>query len=87
MVASGSRTRSLVSCIAGSQQSCRFSQSSGPRRSCVGTGPAFADTGVGCRAHGEGDRRSRRMEQLTDLSVSDQAKEDASAGLTMQMRL
>src|SRR5258708_1705522 len=37
MVASGSRTviaGSLSSCIAGFQQSCRFSQSSGLRRSC-----------------------------------------------------
>src|SRR6266404_156492 len=32
----------------------------GPRRSCVGTGPAFAATGVGSRAHWEGDRRSKR---------------------------
>jgi hypothetical protein len=40
--------------------SCRFSQSSGPRRSCVGTGPAFAAAGVGSRAHREGDRRSTR---------------------------
>ena len=31
-----------------------------PRRSCVGIGPAFAATGVGNRAHGEGGRRSRR---------------------------
>src|SRR5258708_5002662 len=38
----------------------RFSQSSGPRRSCVGTETDFAATGVGSRAHGEGDRRSRR---------------------------
>src|SRR2546425_13240024 len=28
--------------------------------SCVGTGPAFAATGVGSRAHREGDRRSTR---------------------------
>ncbi len=35
---------SLSCCIAGFHQSCRFSQSSGPRRSCVGTGPAFAAT-------------------------------------------
>jgi hypothetical protein len=33
---------------------------SGARRSCVGTGPAFAATGVGSRAHWEGDRRSTR---------------------------
>src|SRR3981189_1149428 len=48
MVASGSRTMiagSLSSCIAGFHQSCRFSQSFGPT-SCVGTGPAFAATGV-----------------------------------------
>src|SRR5258706_7187351 len=32
----------------------------GPRGSCVGTGPAFAATGVGSRAHTEGDRRSKR---------------------------
>src|SRR5216683_532626 len=58
MVASGSRTMiagSLSSCIAGFQQSCRFSQSSSPRRSCVGTGPAFAVTGVGSRAQAEAD--------------------------------
>src|ERR1700694_177163 len=63
LVASGSRTMiagSLSSCIAGFHQSCRFSQSSGPRRSGVGTGPAFAATGVGSRAHREGDRRSTR---------------------------
>src|SRR5260221_7466861 len=61
MVASGSRTMiagSLSSCIAGFRQSCRFSPSSDPRRSCVGTRPAFAATGVGSRAHREGDRRS-----------------------------
>src|SRR6266567_2387099 len=60
MVASGLRTMiagSLSSCIAGFHQSCRFSQSSSPRRSCVGTGPAFAATGVGSRAHRELDRR------------------------------
>src|SRR5260370_9457896 len=54
MVASGSRTMiagSLSSCIAGFHQSCRFSQSSGPRRSCVGIGPVFAATGVGSRPH------------------------------------
>jgi hypothetical protein len=45
---------SLSSCIAGFHQSCRFSQSFGPRRSCVGTGPAFAATGVGNRVDGEG---------------------------------
>jgi hypothetical protein len=28
--------------------------------SCVGTGPDFAATGVGSRAHWEGDRRSTR---------------------------
>src|ERR1700720_515565 len=58
MVASGSRTMiagSLSSCIAGFLLSCRFAQSSGPRHSCVGTGPAFAATGVGSRAHREGD--------------------------------
>jgi hypothetical protein len=42
------------------QQSCRFSQSSGPRRALVGTRRAFAATGVGSRAHREGDRRSKR---------------------------
>src|ERR1700758_1649801 len=45
MVAPGCRTvtaGSLSSFIAGFHQSFRFSQSSGPRRSCVGTGPAFA---------------------------------------------
>jgi hypothetical protein len=50
MVASGLPTMiagSLSSCTAGFRQSCRFPQSSGPRRSCVGTGPAFAVTGVG----------------------------------------
>jgi len=43
---------SLSSCIAGFRQSCRSSPSSGPRRSCVGTGPAFAATGVGSRDRG-----------------------------------
>jgi hypothetical protein len=41
-------------------QSCRSSRSSGPRRSRVGTGPVFVATGVGRRAHWEGDRRSTR---------------------------
>src|ERR1700681_2987254 len=35
-------------------------QSSDPRRSCVGIGPAFAATGVGSRAGWEGDRRLRQ---------------------------
>src|SRR6202045_4945570 len=48
---------SLSSCIAGFHQSCRISQSFGPRRSCVGTGPAFAATGVGNRVHGEGGHK------------------------------
>src|ERR1700731_4470402 len=63
MVASGPRTMiagSLSSSIAGFLLSCRFSQSSGPRHSCVGTGPAFAAAGVGGRAHRESDRRSTR---------------------------
>jgi DNA-binding transcriptional MocR family regulator len=63
MVASGSPTMiagSLSSCTAGFLQSCRSSQSSGPRRWRVGTGPAFAATGVGRRAHWEGDRGSTR---------------------------
>src|ERR1700680_3734741 len=50
----------FISCIAGFLLSCRFSLSSSPRHSCVGTGPAFAATGVGSRAHWEGDRRSTR---------------------------
>ena len=57
MVASGSRTMlagSLSSCIAGFLLSCRFSQSFGPRRSCIGTGPVFVATGVGNRTRGEG---------------------------------
>src|SRR5258705_5904928 len=49
---------SLSSSIAGFLLSCRFSRSSGPRRSCVGTGPAFAATGVGSRPHREGDCRA-----------------------------
>src|SRR5450631_3941851 len=59
VAASGSQTMiagSLSSSIAGFLPSCRFSQSSGLRHSCVGTGPAFADTGVGSRGHGEGGR-------------------------------
>src|SRR5215469_3079300 len=58
---SGSRTMiagSLPSCIAGFQQSCGFSQSFGPRRSCVGTGPVFVAIGVGKRTRGEVVRRS-----------------------------
>jgi hypothetical protein len=51
---------SLSSCIAGFRQSCGFSPSSGPIRSCVGIGPAFAATGAGSRAHWEADRRSTR---------------------------
>ena len=38
----------------------QFSQSSGPRHSCVGTGPAFAATGVGNRVDGEGGHKSKR---------------------------
>ena len=44
MVASGSRTMivgSLSSSIAGFRQFCRFSQLSGPRPLCVGTGAGF----------------------------------------------
>ena len=61
MVASGSRTMiagSSSSCTAVFRRSCRSSPSSGPRRSCVGTEPAFLATGVGSRADREGDRRS-----------------------------
>src|ERR1700722_5067780 len=50
----------LSSYIAGFLLSCSFSRSSGPRRSCVGTEPAFAATGVRSRVHWEGDRRSTR---------------------------
>jgi transposase InsO family protein len=53
MVASGSPTMIagfLSSCIGGFRRSCRSLRSSGPRRSCVGTGPAFAATAVGSRA-------------------------------------
>jgi transposase InsO family protein len=78
MVASGSRTMiagSSSSCIAGFHQSGKFSPSSGPRRSCVGIGPAFAATGVGSRTRWEGGRRStpelrvliRRMSVETPL--------------------
>src|SRR5215831_5519539 len=52
VVAFGSRTLiagSSSSCIAGFQQSRGFSQSSGPRRSCVGTEPDFAVISVGTR--------------------------------------
>jgi hypothetical protein len=37
----------------------RFSQSSGPRPSCGGTGPAFVAIGAGNRTRGEGARESR----------------------------
>src|ERR1700719_3679755 len=40
----------LSSSIAGFLRSRRLSRSSGPRPSCVGTGPVFAATGVGSRA-------------------------------------
>jgi hypothetical protein len=73
MVASGSRTMiagSLSSCIASLHQSCRFSQRYGPRRSCVGTGPPFAATGVGSRAQWEGDRRSKRSCACCRTSVA-----------------
>src|ERR1700731_1627390 len=43
----------------GLHQSCSLSQSSGPRR-CVGTGLAFAATGVGNSVEGEGGHKSRR---------------------------
>jgi hypothetical protein len=46
----------LDPCIAGPHQCRRFSPSSGPRRSCGGTRPAFAATGVGSRALREGDQ-------------------------------
>src|SRR5215831_10923154 len=49
---------SLSSCIAGFHQSCQSLPSSGPRRSCVGTGPVFAATGAGSRDLQEADRRS-----------------------------
>ena len=71
MVAPGSRTMiagSLSSCIAGFHQSCRFSQSSSPRRSCVGTGPAFVATGVGsCRKLRRRDRQ-HILGQRRDIS-------------------
>src|SRR5215467_1322762 len=60
---SGSRTMiagSLPSCIAGFQQSCGFSQSFGPRRSCVGTGPVFVaialENALAGRASADPDR-------------------------------
>jgi hypothetical protein len=55
MAVSGSRTMIAGSYPAVSlvpHQSCRFSQSFGPRRSCVGTGPVFVATGVGSRPLG-----------------------------------
>ena len=51
---------SLSSFIAGFHRSWRFSQSFSPRRSCVGTGPAFAAAGVGSHDDGEGGHKSRR---------------------------
>jgi hypothetical protein len=51
---------SWCSCTAGFRRSCRSSRSSGPRRSCVGTGLAFAAIGVGNRVDGEGGHRSTR---------------------------
>src|ERR1700726_4483831 len=72
LVASGSRTMiagSLSSCIAGFLLSCRFSQSSSPRHSCVGTGPAFAATGVGSRAHWEGDRDTKLRALIRRMSM------------------
>jgi|ERR1700682_2913953 hypothetical protein len=50
----------LIQLYRGSRQSCRFSPSSGPRRSFGGIGPAFAATGVGSRPYWEGGRRSTR---------------------------
>ena len=49
---------SLPSCIAGFHQSCRFSQSSGPRRSCVGIGPVLAGRPNGRPMTGSGGRSS-----------------------------
>src|SRR5271168_1457593 len=46
----------------------QVSQSSGPRRSCVGIGPAFVATGGGSRAHWEGDRRSTRSRRMSMAS-------------------
>src|SRR6202035_4473126 len=48
--------------------SCRFSQSSGPRYSCIGTGPAFAATGVGPCAHTALRALIRRMSVENPLS-------------------
>jgi hypothetical protein len=39
----------FIQSIAGFHHSCRLSRSSGPRRSCVGIGPAFGATDVGNR--------------------------------------
>src|SRR5215831_14205559 len=44
--------------LSGFHQSCQSLPSSGPRRSCVGTGPVFAATGAGSRDLQEADRRS-----------------------------
>src|ERR1700676_3932607 len=48
----------LIQLYRGFPQSCRFSQSSSPRRSCVGLGPAFAATGFVRQPPLEGDRTS-----------------------------
>jgi len=72
MVAIGSQTMIacyLSSCIAGFQQSCRFSQSSGPRRSYVGTRPAFADTGVGSRSPGRPQIETELRALIRRMSV------------------
>jgi hypothetical protein len=67
MVASGLRTMiagSSSSCIAGFLRSCRLSRSSGPRHSCVRTGPAFAATGVGSRATGRATADRHRAARI-----------------------
>jgi hypothetical protein len=64
MVACRSRTMvacSLSSCIAAIHQSLKVLTIIRPETLCVGTEPAFATIGVGSRAHGEGDRRSKRI--------------------------
>jgi hypothetical protein len=93
MVASGSRTMiagSLSSCIAGFHQSCRFSQSSGPRRSCVGIGPGFVATGANLSESvvvKEVEAAARPLgKQIQVLEASTDAEIDAAFSTLAQLR-
>ena len=65
---------SLSSCIAGFPRSCRSSRLSALRRSYVGTGPAFAATGVGNRVPG---RAAADRDRSACADLADEHREPA----------